>query len=95
MVSSFKSSYGVSVYSQDFKHMTWKEFRSLLQGLGSDTPLARTVQIRLETDKDIIKNFNSSQRRIRYKWRSRNVKSYSKADMDIVLAELQSAFASM
>ena len=85
----------MSIYSEDFKKMTWAEFSSLLQGLGPDTPLARTIQIRLETDKDVIKNFNSSQRRIRGKWRSRNVKSYSKADMDIVLAELQSAFASM
>lgn len=85
----------MSIYSEDFKKMTWAEFSSLLQGLGPDTPLARTIQIRLETDKDVIKNFNSSQRRIRDKWRSRNVKSYSKADMDIVLAELQSAFASM
>ena len=37
--------------------MTWTEFCSLLSGLGPDTPLARTVQIRLEEDKEILKNF--------------------------------------
>ena len=41
--------------------MSWNEFCSLLQGLGPETPLARTVQIRLETDKEVLKNFTSSQ----------------------------------
>ncbi len=75
--------------------MTWKEFRSLLQGLGSDTPLARTVQIRLETDKDIIKNFNSSQRRIRDKWRSRTAKKHTQADINTALHDFQMIFANM
>ncbi len=75
--------------------MTWTEFRSLLSGLGPDTPLARTVQIRLENDKDVLKHFTSSQHRIRNKWRSRNVKNYTQDDMNIVLRELQEAFASM
>lgn len=35
--------------------MSWNEFCSLLQGLGPETPLARTVQIRLETDKEVLK----------------------------------------
>ncbi|MGN0501765.1 MAG: Gp15 family bacteriophage protein, partial [Ruminococcus sp.] len=68
IVSSFKSSYGVSIYSTDFQSMTWQEFRSLLSGLGPDTPLARTVQIRLEDDKDVLKHFTSAQHRIRNKW---------------------------
>ena len=38
--------------------MSWNEFCSLLQGLGPETPLARTVQIRLETDKEVLKNFS-------------------------------------
>lgn len=75
--------------------MTWNEFKSLLQGLGPETPLARTAQIRLENDKNVLKNFTSSQHKIRNKWRSRNVKHYSTDDMDTVLAEFQSIFASM
>lgn len=75
--------------------MTWTEFRSLLSGLGPDTPLARTVQIRLENDPKILKNFTSAQHRIRDKWRSRNVKSYTESDMNAILAQFQQAFASM
>ena len=75
--------------------MTWTEFLSLLQGLGPDTPLARVVQIRLEEDKDVLKHFTSSQHKIRNKWRSRNVKKYTEADMERVLAEFQQAFSSM
>ena len=74
--------------------MTWTEFVSLLQGIGPDTPLARTVQIRLETDKDVIKNFTSTQHAIRNKWQSRNVKQYSEQDMQKVLADFQQAFSS-
>ena len=75
--------------------MTWTEFLSLLQGLGPDTPLARTVQIRLENDKDVLKHFTSSQHRIRNKWKSRNVKKYSEQDMKYVIAQFQEVFASM
>lgn len=95
IVSSFKSQYGVSIYSKEFKQMTWTEFRSLLQGLGADTPLARTVQIRLETDKEVLKNFTSAQHKIRNKWRSRNVKQYTEADMQEILKQFQNIFASM
>lgn len=95
IVSSFRSEYGVSIYSKDFAKMSWNEFCSLLQGLGPETPLARTVQIRLETDKEVLKNFTSSQHKIRNKWRSRNVKHYSDEDMNTVLAEFQNFFANL
>lgn len=85
----------MSIYSEDFKKMTWAEFSSLLCGLGADTPLARTVQIRLETDKDVIKNFNSSQRRIRDKWRSRTANKRTQADINTALHDFQMIFANM
>ncbi len=75
--------------------MTWTEFKSFLQGLGPDTPLARIIQIRLENDKDVLKHFSSTQHQIRNKWRSRNVKKYTKSDMDNVLATFQQIFAEM
>ena len=75
--------------------MTWTEFCSLLSGLGPDTPLARTIQIRLEEDKKILKNFTSAQHQIRNKWRSRNVKKYTKADMNSVLKQFQDIFSAM
>lgn len=75
--------------------MTWTEFTSLLSGLGPDSPLARIVQIRLENDKDVLKHFTSAQHRIRNKWLSRNVKKYTEADMNNVIAMFQQVFAGM
>lgn len=66
-----------------------------MQGLGPDTPLARTVQIRLEDDKDVLKHFTSSQHKIRNKWRSRGANKYTEADMEQVLTEFQQIFSSM
>lgn len=75
--------------------MTWAEFSSLLSGLGADTPLVRTVMIRLENDKETLENFTSAQHRIRNAWRSKKAKTYSQEEMNDVLRQLQSAFASM
>ena len=49
--------------------MPWSEFVSLLSGLGPNTSLARLVQIRIEDDKDILKNFTPAQMRIRNEYR--------------------------
>lgn len=75
--------------------MTWKEFRALLAGLPPDSPLARTVQIRLENDPKVLENFTSAQHRIRDKWRSRKAQEYTETDMAIILAQFEAAFASM
>lgn len=75
--------------------MTWQEFKSLLQGIGPDTPLARVVQIRLETDKDILKNFTSSQHKIRDKWLSHRAQQYSKEEINTVLEQMKNMFISL
>ena len=72
IVSSFKSEYGVSLYSDEFRKMTWKEFCVLLTGLGEDTPLVSVVRIRLEDDPDVLKRFSEAQHRIRNKWRAKH-----------------------
>lgn len=51
--------------------MTWKEFCSLLSGIMPDTPLGQVVSIRSEQDKNIIKNFTPSQKKIRQEWQKR------------------------
>lgn len=48
--------------------MSWDEFYDLLAGLDADTPLGKIVQIRTETDKEILKNFTPGQRQIRADW---------------------------
>ena len=85
----------MSIYSEDFKKMTWAEFSSLLYGLGADTPLARTAQIRLENDENVLKNFTSSQHKIRSKWRSRTANKRTQADINTALHDFEMIFANM
>lgn len=75
--------------------MTWTEFSSLLSGLGADTPLARTAQIRLENDKNVLKYFTSAQHKIRNKWRTRTAKQRTAADIGTALYEFEQLFANM
>ena len=85
----------MSIYSEDFKKMTWAEFSSLLCGLGTDTPLARTAQIRLENDENVLNNFTSSQHKIRNKWRSRTANKRTQADINTALHDFEMIFANM
>ena len=95
IVSSFKKEYGVSLYSAEFRKMTWDEFCALLSGLGEDTPLARTVQIRLEDDPKVLEGFTSAQQRIRSQWRAKHTSvNRTTEERDAFLRELEAAFAS-
>lgn len=85
----------MSIYSDEFREMTWAEFSSLLQGLGADTPLAKMAQIRLEDDKNILKNFTPAQQKIRSKWRSRNAQRVPEAAAQQALQEFEKLFAGM
>ena len=75
--------------------MTWDEFTDLLSGLPAESPLGRMVQIRLENDENVIKNFTSSQRRIRNEWRSRQAKAVSAEDTAVFLEQMKQMFISM
>ncbi|MFR2229631.1 MAG: Gp15 family bacteriophage protein [Ruminococcus sp.] len=95
IISSFRSEYGVSIRSDEFKTMPWSEFVSLLSGLGPNTSLARLVEIRLEDDKDILKNFTPSQHRIRNQWRYRKTKEVTQEDVGTFLEQMKQTFISM
>lgn len=92
VVSSLRTQYGLSVYSMEFKQMKWKEFRALLSGLSSETPLGRIVQIRSEDDPKMLEAFSSGQHRIRDEWRNRRAKERTQQELQQVLSELQAAF---
>lgn len=64
--------YGVRMYSEEFRQMTWDEFKSLLVGLSPDTPLGNLIQIRSEDDPKMLEHFTSAQRRIREEWRRKH-----------------------
>ena len=75
--------------------MKWDEFRSLLVGIGPETPLGRIVSIRAEDDKDVLKHFSKEQHRIRNTWRSKRAAAVAPDQMEAVLESLKQAFIAM
>ncbi len=74
--------------------MTWDEFCTLLAGLGEDTPLARTVQIRLENDPKILEHYTTAQHHIRNEWRAKHSSvNRTTEERDAFLRDLEAAFA--
>jgi hypothetical protein len=65
--ASFAKQYNIRI-RQQCNDMSWSEFATLLYGLMPDTPLGQIIQIRSETNPDIIKTFNKEQLRIRNEW---------------------------
>lgn len=74
--------------------MKWKEFKALVSGLSSDTPLGRIIQIRSEEDHQMLDSFSPGQHKIRNDWRNKRAKKRTEKELDEVLKELQKAFAS-
>ena len=68
IVSSFAMQY--QVREEEIARMEWREFCTLLSGIMPKTPLGMVVQVRSEEDKDILKHFTPSQKRIRNAWRN-------------------------
>ena len=75
--------------------MKWSEFKSLLVGIGPETPLGRIVSIRAEDNKDILKHFSKEQHRIRNDWRARKAVTVTPDQMEAVLESFKQAFISM
>lgn len=87
-----RSQYGISLYSNEFRAMKWKEFKALISGLDGDSPLGRIVQIRSETDPKMLESFSQGQHEIRNKWQRRLAKEKTPEQLNAVLHELQVAF---
>jgi len=75
--------------------MKWDEFRALLSGISHETVLGKIVEIRLESDQEILKTFTPDQKRIRDEWRSRNAKNVTKEELGKVLDDLKATFIRM
>lgn len=92
--SSFQTQYGIRL-SRDLKGMKWDEFKSLLSGLGPETPLGRIVAIRAEEDEEMLKHFTKDHHRIRNEWRSKQAKKVPEEKLSEVLDSLKAAFISL
>lgn len=75
--------------------MKWDEFSSLLSGLSEDTPLGKIVLIRAETDKNIVKNMTTSQKRIRSEWYARERKNISVDDSNKAMENFKQTLINM
>lgn len=76
--------------------MDWDEFTDLLAGLSADTPLGRMVMIRLETDREVIKNFSEDAKLENARWRHeqmmRAAKNKPQEEVDFIYKQLANAF---
>lgn len=75
--------------------MKWNEFKSLLIGISSETPLGKIVSIRAENDKEVLKHFTKEQHRIRNEWRSRQATHVTEKETMDFLEQMKQALISM
>ena len=75
--------------------MSWQEFKTLLAGIGPDTPLGRIVAIRAQEDKDAIKNFNQYEKKIYSDWRNRQAKHKGQNEVMAYLDSMKNALIRM
>ncbi len=75
--------------------MTWDEFKDLLVGLPAECALGRIAQIRLEDDKEKLKNFTPQQRKIRSDWILRKSKAVSPATAEQAIEGFKNIFIKM
>ena len=90
--SSFFKQYGIRLRSVELET---DEFLNLLSGIMADTPLGLIVQIRSETDPDVINSFTPEQKRIRSEWINKKAKEISKEDYDKAMENFKNMLISL
>ena len=66
-MASFAQQYNIRLH-REYETISYQEYTQLLIGIGGDTPLGNTVQIRAETDRKKINEFNTYEKRIYNEW---------------------------
>lgn len=89
---SFFKQYGIRLRSVELET---DEFLNLLSGIMADTPLGLIVQIRSETDPDVINSFTPEQKRIRSEWINKKAKEISKEDYDKAMENFKNMLISL
>ena len=87
--ASFLSQYGIRLKVTELQ---FDEFLNLTSCLMPDTPLGQIVAIRSEDNSDVIKEFNSAQKKIYNDWRNRdksNNEQEYRESMDKLVAMLR------
>ena len=76
IVSSFAMQYGIRLSHEP--DISVSEYYRLLAGIMPETPLGKIVQIRMEKDPKILKEFGDYERDVRSKWAEFKVKNHKK-----------------
>lgn len=90
--SSFFKQYRIRLRSVELET---DEFLNLLSGLMGDTPLGLIVQIRSETDPEVIDSFTPEQKRIRSEWINKKANEISKEDYDKAMENFKNMLISL
>lgn len=90
--SSFFKQYGIRLRSVELET---DEFLNLLSGLMGDTPLGLIVQVRSETDPEVIDSFTPEQKRIRSEWINKKANEISKEDYDKAMENFKNMLISL
>ncbi len=61
--------------------MKWDEFCSLLKGLSPESALGRIVQIRAESDPEMLKQYTPHQKKIREEWLVKSIEKKPNAQL--------------
>ena len=85
----------MKIHSKEFQEMSADEFRDLLSGLPADSPLGKMAQIRLENDKEALKNFTPRMRKIRAEWRNKKAAATSEEDTAAAMETFKQIFIRM
>lgn len=89
---SFFKQYGIRLRSVELET---DEFLNLLSGLMGDTPLGLIVQVRSETDPEVIDSFTPEQKRIRSEWINKKANEISKEDYDKAMENFKNMLISL
>lgn len=92
IVSSFAQQYGIRLY-YEYETIPCEEFRQLLSGLNSETPLGYVVQTRSEKDYKKIKEMSKNEKEIREKWA--NFKNKTNKKIEINKEDISKIFSKM
>lgn len=80
-----------------FAEMEFQEFLTLLSGIMPETPLGKMIQIRSETDSEILKHYSSEQKQMRDDWlekqRIEKMKSMTEEEKQSEIRKIQDFFA--
>ena len=94
IVASFQAQYGIRL-SRELPSMKWNEFKMLLSGIGSETPLGKIVAIRSEDDNEILKHFTKHQYQIRNEWRKKTAVTKTPEEVNSFLEGMKNMFIKM